>query len=211
MTPDELQKALETLRKGGININGDLVLEKHTEYEIGNVESGGIGIQIINGTAADTKEPKGNAGRPKRAGKTINKAFIYEAGDDTNIRLQLFYNGLLALEWIKADTELKNFLSIFSGKETSYRIIWTGDINSLSDLFLELIKRKGIVKLPDGETIWVMVNARFWDHEGNKEFGNERLGSTRAPIDSKEHIDQLVEILNPETDLDEVKERLQSQ
>ena len=212
MTQDELQKALEAIGKGGINVNGDLVLEKHVEHEIGNVEAGGIGIQINNGMAPSTKEGgKGNGGRPKRAGTTINKAFIYDAGDETNIRLQWFYRGLLALGWIKADTELKNFLSVFSGKETSCRIIWTGDINALSELFLELIKRRGLVGLPEGESIWVMVNARFWDHEGNREFGNEKLGSTRAPIDSRDDIDLLVEILNPETDLDEVRERLQSQ
>ncbi len=211
MTQEELQKALEAIGKGGINVNGDLVLEKHVEHEIGNVEAGGIGIQINNGMAASAKELKGNGGRPKRAGTTINKAFNYDAGDETNTRLQWFYRGLLALGWIKSDTELKNFLSVFSGKETSYRIIWTGDINALSELFLELIKRRGIVGLPEGESIWVMVNARFWDHEGNKEFGNEKLGSTRAPVDSRDDIDLLVEILNPETDLDEVRERLQSQ
>ena len=154
---------------------------------------------------------KGKGGRPKRAGTTINKAFIYDAGDETNIRLQLFYRGLMALKWIKADTELKNFLSVFSGNESTYRIIWTGDINALSELFQELIKRRGIVGLPEGESIWVMVNARFWDHEGNREFGNEKLGSTRAPIDSRDDIDLLVEILNPETDIDEVRERMQSQ
>lgn len=212
MTQEELQKVLEAIGKGGINVNGDLVLEKHVEHEIGNVEAGGIGIQINNGMAASAKESgKGNGGRPKRVGTTINKAFIYDAGDETNTRLQLFCRGLLALGWIKADTELKNFLGVFSGKETSYRIIWTGDINALSELFLELIKRRGIVELPEGESIWVMVNARFWDHTGNREFGNEKLGSTRAPVDSRDDIDLLVEILNPETDLDEVRERMQSQ
>ena len=210
MDKDILQKVLEAL--GRANVAGDLVMEKNVEYEVNNVENGGIGIQVNYGITPSAKEGgKGNGGRPKRAGTTINKAFIYDAGDETNIRLQLFYRGLMALKWIKADTELKNFLSVFSGNESTYRIIWTGDINALSELFQELIKRRGIVGLPEGESIWVMVNARFWDHEGNKEFGNEKLGSTRAPIDSKEDIDLLVEILNPETDLDEVRESLQSQ
>ena len=56
MTQEELQKALEAIGKGGINVNGDLVLEKHVEHEIGNVEAGGIGIQINNGMAASAKE-----------------------------------------------------------------------------------------------------------------------------------------------------------
>ena len=49
MNQKELQKALEALGKSGITVNGDLVLEKHVENEIGNVEAGGIGIQINNG------------------------------------------------------------------------------------------------------------------------------------------------------------------
>ena len=49
MNQEELQKALEVLGKNGITVNGDLVLEKHVENEIGNVEAGGIGIQINNG------------------------------------------------------------------------------------------------------------------------------------------------------------------
>lgn len=39
---------LKTLAESGITINGDLVLEKHVEHEIGNVEKGGTGIIINN-------------------------------------------------------------------------------------------------------------------------------------------------------------------
>jgi len=49
MKHEDLQKTLEALGKGGITVNGDLVLEKHVEHEVGNVEAGGIGIQIVNG------------------------------------------------------------------------------------------------------------------------------------------------------------------
>jgi hypothetical protein len=47
MTQAELQKALEAIGKGGITVNGDLVLSKQVENEIGNVEAGGIGIQNV--------------------------------------------------------------------------------------------------------------------------------------------------------------------
>ncbi len=49
MKQEDLQKALEAFGKGGITVNGDFVVEKHVEHEVGNVEAGGIGIQIING------------------------------------------------------------------------------------------------------------------------------------------------------------------
>lgn len=49
MDKEELQKTLEAIGKGGINVAGDLVIEKHVDYEVNNVEAGGIGIQINNG------------------------------------------------------------------------------------------------------------------------------------------------------------------
>lgn len=46
MTQEDLQSALEAVKKSGITVNGDLVLEKKVDYEVANVENGGIGIQI---------------------------------------------------------------------------------------------------------------------------------------------------------------------
>lgn len=41
---------LEALGKSNINVAGDMVLEKHVDYEVANVEAGGIGIQnVYNG------------------------------------------------------------------------------------------------------------------------------------------------------------------
>lgn len=215
---EDLQKALEALGKGGLNIAGDFVLKKHVDYEVGNVENGGIGIQINNygtgkpaGNGSDDVAKKTKGGRPKRAGKAINKAFVYDAGNETNNRLQFFFTGLKTLKWIREDTDLRSLHSIFSGGETTSRIVWTGDINALAFLFKELVNVKKIVQLPEGESIWVMVNARFWEGEGNHEFGNERLGSTRTPIEQKDNIDLLVDIMNPNIPIKEIKERMQSQ
>ena len=60
MTQEDLQSALEALGKSGITVNGDLVLEKHVENEIGNVEPGGIGIQINNGDKEGTPMTAGD-------------------------------------------------------------------------------------------------------------------------------------------------------
>lgn len=53
MNKEELQSALEAIGKGGINVAGDLVIEKHVDYEVNNVEAGGIGIQINNNKEAE--------------------------------------------------------------------------------------------------------------------------------------------------------------
>lgn len=177
------------------------------------VKYGKLDNDDSNYTSTDNgiKTKKGKGGRPKRSGKTIKKSFIYNVGTDPNTRLQYFYKGLIALGWIRVDTDQRNFLSLFSGKETTCRVVWTGDINALVALFKELVTNKGYIKLPDKETIWVMVNARFWDHEGNKEFGNERLGSTHPPIEMKNRIDLLVKIMNPDFPIDKVRKMMQSQ
>ncbi len=48
MTQEEMKAMLEAIGKGGIKVAGDLVLEKHVEHEVANVEPGGIGIQVNN-------------------------------------------------------------------------------------------------------------------------------------------------------------------
>ena len=157
---------------------------------------------------AQKASTSGKRGRPKRTGKAIVKSFVYKAHKDgrTNERLQMFFEGLKQLGWIDADTQQKSFLRIFSGEETSVRVTWTGNINTLAELFRELVTRKGYVKLPEGESIWVMVNARFWDKEGNREFGNGRLAATRPPVEDLEGIAFFVKLLNPDLSLDEAIE-----
>lgn len=49
MKKEEMMAALEVLNKGGIVVAGDFVMEKKVDYEIANVEAGGIGIQIKSG------------------------------------------------------------------------------------------------------------------------------------------------------------------
>ena len=58
MKKEDIQAALEAIGKGGIQVAGDLVLEKHVEYEVANVEEGGVGIQVINGNAPKVTNPK---------------------------------------------------------------------------------------------------------------------------------------------------------
>lgn len=56
MNQEEFKKALEALGKGSITVAGDLVLEKHVEHEVNNVETGGIGIQIVNGNVSSDRD-----------------------------------------------------------------------------------------------------------------------------------------------------------
>lgn len=201
--------------------HGDVYIARQTRaaqkrasqgYNFGPIASPGNLPQDRTEMMGETKE-EGCVGRPKKAGKKILKSFIYQAytEEETNLRLQSLYLGLLQLKWIVEDTKQKNFLSIFSGEDTTCRVIWTGGVNTLAELFKELINRRKYVKLPEGESIWVMVNARFWDKKGNHEFGNDRLRSTSTPTGSKDAIDLFVKIMNPDLPLESLKELMQGQ
>ena len=48
MKSEELERIMEAIGKGGVQVAGDFVIEKHVEHEVANVEAGGIGIQIVN-------------------------------------------------------------------------------------------------------------------------------------------------------------------
>lgn len=56
MNREDIQIVLEAIAKGGTAVAGDLVIEKHVDYEVNNVEAGGIGIQVINGEVHETSE-----------------------------------------------------------------------------------------------------------------------------------------------------------
>ena len=195
-----------------VNDGGKVTLYQDRSGMWHSVEAEDADYEEIEESQQDIKESS-KRGRPKKAGKKILKSFIYRAFDDedTNLRLQSLYHGLLQLQWIAADTKQKSFMSIFSGEDTTCRVTWTGDINTLAELFKELVTRKGYVKLPEGESVWVMVNARFWENEGNQEFGNDRLRSTSTPTGSKETIDWLVKLMDPDLPLESLKEAMQTQ
>lgn len=182
-----------------VNVFGNINVDRSQENTVVDVEAEEAEI-------VEEVKVSGKRGRPKKTGKLVQKSFIYRAltDEDTNQRLQFLYNGLKQLQWIAANTQQKNFLKIFSGEDTSCRVVWAGDINTLAELFRELVQRKKYVQLPSGESIWVMVNARFWEKEGNHEFGNERLAATRPPLDNKENIDLLVRFMNPHLVVDDV-------
>lgn len=86
MTKEEMMAALEAISKSGIKVAGDLVLEKHVEHEVANVEAGGIGIQILNGN--DVKPDK-NTELPEKLKTEEAEELMRELVDE----------GLLTEDW----------------------------------------------------------------------------------------------------------------
>ena len=127
------------------------------------------------------------------------------------MRLQKLYTAMVQMGWIASSTQMRDFIDLFSGEESYVRIVWLDDMNVLAELFRQLVNRKKYVKLPEGYSIWVMVNAHFWNKEGNKEFGNDSLRCTTQPVDKMSLIKWMVRILDPYQDLELLFEEMMAQ
>ena len=91
MKKEDLQAALEAISKSGIQVAGDLVLEKNVEYEVATVEDGGIGIQINNGNTAEASS------NPDAAGGVIPESLNTE--EAVELMDNLVDAGMLTENW----------------------------------------------------------------------------------------------------------------
>lgn len=84
MNTEEMIKALA---QGGITVQGDFVVEKKVEYEVNNVEAGGIGIQVVNGKEDLSEKKEEISGKPrpdnsqKKSAPGPRKQFLFIEGD----------------------------------------------------------------------------------------------------------------------------------
>ena len=155
-------------------------------------------------------KPKAARGRKSHAGEKVTKAFRYNVRDAhvANRRLTMLYNALLAFAWIREDTQLQTFIDLFSGGDCTHRIVWMDDVNTLADLFRRLVSVERLVAVQSPYGLWQMVDGHFWEKEGNKPFGNERLRKTHTPQEKSRHINYLVNILNPRVSEQQLMEML---
>ena len=164
----------------------------------------------FTGSPATGKNLNPERGRKSHAGEKVTKAFKYNVHDMrlANKRLTMLYNALLALGWIREDTQQQTFIDLFSGGDCSHRIVWMDDVNTLADLFRRLVSVEKLVEVQSPYGLWQMVDGHFWEKEGNKPFGNERLRKTHSPQEKSRHIDYLVNILNPKVSEQQLMEKL---
>ena len=158
---------------------------------------------------ADPVKPSPKAtggGRPKKAGTHITQSFIYEG---ETVRLGMLFQGLCALGWIDAKTDMQQFIELFSGGEVRQRVIWKGEANTLAELFRRLVNERGIVKLPEKLTLWVMVSGHFWNQKRGEEFETDMLRKAHAPKENDQTLTYLVNILDPDVPLNEVRRMMQ--
>ena len=176
------------------------------------LESLGITLKQFKfkGSPATGKNLNPERGSKSHAGEKVTKAFRYNVRDArvANQRLTMLYNALLAFGWIREDTQQQTFVDLFGGGDCTHRIVWMDDVNTLADLFRRLVSVERLVAVQSPYGLWQMVDGHFWEKEGNKPFGNERLRKTHTPQEKSRHINYLVNILNPKYSEQQLMEML---
>lgn len=214
MDEKSIEKILKALNGSGATfIAGDFVVEKHVDHEIGNVEAGGIGIQIYNGVQSMPSEqmlmPDNQSDSPSPSKAAKNKAakgikylkgsFRYRWLGSCPTHVIKLYQVLLKLKAIDSKTTPEDFEQIFSGNPTDVRIKWTAPKSVLA-YFVKLMVDKQYVELVGGR-IWEITQSRFVDAKGMS-FANlkgEHMSERYASL-----IEMMVEILNSKTDVNKL-------
>lgn len=178
MKQEDIQKALETIAESRINVAGDLVLEKNVEYEVANVETGGIGIQIINGKTVESNKSGNKVGRPKRKEKTSPKpretmTFTLKNGV-LDGQLSVLFGQMVDDGLIEGNEA--HFKALFSGKRDEECVLtWTGKFGKST--LVEIFKRfatEEFVTVPKGYTTAAILEGHFKDKNGEWNTGLDK-------------------------------------
>lgn len=192
------EEKLEFLKNAGVTVLGDLVLEKTVENEFGVIESGGIGVQIVNGGSAASKRD----GRKKVSGgsKIVDAVFTYRFLEDKEgpLRIVKLYQLLIKAGWIDKDSKPEVFCDLFMGEAKSLTIKWIGRQQDLYYLIKRLSSR-GLIKCPKGATKWVITGSHFVDGQ-SRPFSD--WNSQHDPKKSAPAIEKLCDVLDPTKPLD---------
>ena len=192
------EEKLEFLKNAGVTVLGDFVLEKRVENEFGVIESGGIGVQIVNGGSAASKRD----GRKKVSGgsKIVDAVFTYRFLEDKEgpLRIVKLYQLLIKAGWIDKDSKPEVFCDLFMGEAKSLTIKWIGKQQDLYYLIKRLSSR-GLIKCPKGATKWVITGSHFVDGQ-SRPFSD--WNSQHDPKMSAPAIEKLCDVLDPTKPLD---------
>ena len=182
----------------------EIVFEKNVEYEIGNVEAGGIGVQVNQGVQMvdnGAKKPANTASqsRPAATFKMVNDVFTYKWTKQHPERVTHFYQYLVKLHAIDKDTSHEEFEKLFTGVPTDVTVKWIAPKSALKFLMTTL-KKRGYIK-PEGK-IWVITESHFKDAQNNL-FKNMR--NEHDPEYLEDVINRIADTLDPNHDVKPIK------
>lgn len=139
-----------------VEAGAEYVQEKHVGYQIGKVEAGGIGVQVVQG--------KSNAASGKKPGgfKVVSNVFTYKWAKQHPERVVDFYQALVRLHAIDKDTDHEEFEKLFTGVPTDIMVRWLAPKSALKALMSELKKREYITP---ASRLWVITESHFKDKD----------------------------------------------
>lgn len=142
-----------------VEAGAEFVQEKHVEYQIGKVEAGGIGVQVVQG---GRKSPSATSRNP--GFKVVSGVFTYKWAKQHPERVTYFYQNLVKLHAIDQDTDHEEFEKLFLGEPTDIIVRWLAPKSALKALMSELKRREYIT--PAGR-VWRITESHFKDAEDN--------------------------------------------
>ncbi len=110
-------------------------------------------------------------------------------------RITTLYQYLLRAQWIAADTQPDDFFTLFTGKASNIRIKWTGSNLQLAYL-IRVMTEQNYISTPKRVGKWTCVYNHFVDKNSRQ---LPRLNSLHIPTKSKLAVEQMAELLNPNT------------
>ncbi|MCI6118568.1 MAG: hypothetical protein MR717_04665 [Prevotella sp.] len=218
----KLEDKIEILKALGVDASKtEIVFEKNVEYEIGNVESGGIAVQNVYNyatepaaqqpaaqlpsaqqTAAQLPSAQPSAPRKRRSTplkpRVVDEVFTYRFLNHEGgyTRLVQLYKALLRAGWIHQDTKPDDFNAIFEGEANPVKVKWTAPQANLYYL-VKTLEEKLLISLPQGSSIWVVTGSHFLDSD-SRQFGS--WNKQKTPKKAKAAIDRMVNLLDPTKD-----------
>ena len=127
--------------------------------------------------------------------RVTNATFTYRWLATAPQRITTLYQYLLRAQWIAADTNPDDFLSIFTGKESNARIKWIGSNLQLAYL-IRIMTEQNYISTPKRIGKWTCVYNHFVDKNCRQ---LPKLSRLHIPKKSKSAVEQMAELLNPNT------------
>ena len=152
----------------------------------------GLSITIFD---VHTKHRSSACPRKRTTPRVTNATFTYRWLATAPQRITTLYQYLLRAKWIASDTNPDDFFSIFTGRESNARIKWIGSNLQLAYL-IRLMTERNYISIPKRVGKWTCVYNHFVDKNSRQ---LPRLNSLHIPTKSKLVVDQMAELLNPNT------------
>ena len=127
--------------------------------------------------------------------RVTNATFTYRWLATASHRITTLYQYLLRAQWIAADTQPDDFFTLFTGKASNIRIKWTGSNLQLAYL-IRVMTERNYISIPKRVGKWTCVYNHFVDKNSRQ---LPRLNSLHIPTKSKLAVEQMAELLNPNT------------